>query len=448
MFEQAEQEDQPQAKNKAGNGLKSKNSKCSKHKGSETIKIPSKNKTKDNTGADTSGTSKKSNVKRKRRNSGKKAAAKNKNKTGAAETTATKIEEPAAKIEEPASKIEEIPGTSGQSKNVKRKRPLLDLNPNLEDESYDANDALAKKTRFIPEDEDPQEGSSKDHVFPEAANEAPKASGSKKDDKPKIELSEAQLHGPFDFFSHRPNDKHRSNMTQQKTTVATAPSNNPSPEVFTVEDGPPIVVQLDEDPAERTAEMRELYSSFRTMFPDTPQIFLQEQAEELVGKPAAIDRFVTEHLARECQPPDYWVPKPQAHGYEQIIVKNNEQPKGQDQARETIIEAIEANVPPAVAEVVAVTEPVAPIDVEEDNRSVDGNIDNVETEEEKTQKKWSTLQVLFPQTDPEFLHLKLIELNGNEEAINRWVEAGIESKGKDFPTKEAYEQRQKVSLIV
>ena len=47
------------------------------------------------------------------------------------------------------------------------------------------------------------------------------------------------------------------------------------------------------------------------MFPTTPNEYLEEQAEELAGKPAALERFITEHLNRNSQPPDYWQPKVQ-----------------------------------------------------------------------------------------------------------------------------------------
>ena len=48
------------------------------------------------------------------------------------------------------------------------------------------------------------------------------------------------------------------------------------------------------------------------MFPETVTEYLEEQAEELAGKPAALERFITEHLARNSEPPDYWQPKVQS----------------------------------------------------------------------------------------------------------------------------------------
>ena len=35
---------------------------------------------------------------------------------------------------------------------------------------------------------------------------------------------------------------------------------------------------------------------FFSMFPETVTEYLEEQAEELAGKPAALERFITEHL--------------------------------------------------------------------------------------------------------------------------------------------------------
>ena len=56
-------------------------------------------------------------------------------------------------------------------------------------------------------------------------------------------------------------------------------------------------------------EIRELFQTLISMFPTTCPDYLEEQAEELAGKPTALDRFITEHLARNSQPPDYWHPR-------------------------------------------------------------------------------------------------------------------------------------------
>ena len=58
----------------------------------------------------------------------------------------------------------------------------------------------------------------------------------------------------------------------------------------------------------RNAEIRALFISFKSMFPNTETDYLEEMADELVGKPVATDRFVTELLARDSKPPDFWKP--------------------------------------------------------------------------------------------------------------------------------------------
>merc|ERR1719433_882497 len=41
------------------------------------------------------------------------------------------------------------------------------------------------------------------------------------------------------------------------------------------------------------------------IFPDTPLPYIRQRCVDLVGRPAAIDRF-TEELLRDPQPPDNW----------------------------------------------------------------------------------------------------------------------------------------------
>ena len=52
-----------------------------------------------------------------------------------------------------------------------------------------------------------------------------------------------------------------------------------------------------------------LFQTLLSMFPTTHTDYLQEQASELFDNPVALDRFISEHLARNCQPPDYWKPQ-------------------------------------------------------------------------------------------------------------------------------------------
>ena len=85
-----------------------------------------------------------------------------------------------------------------------------------------------------------------------------------------------------------------------------------TPEVITVEGTPsplssahnePVVVDLCQTDQ---AEIQMLYNSFCQMFPNTPNLYLEQQAADLVGKHAAINRFIDELFANNSNPPDYW----------------------------------------------------------------------------------------------------------------------------------------------
>ena len=56
-------------------------------------------------------------------------------------------------------------------------------------------------------------------------------------------------------------------------------------------------------------EVLDLFETLVSMFPVTSPEFLREQAEELVGNPAAIDRFISDHLDRDSEPPENWKSK-------------------------------------------------------------------------------------------------------------------------------------------
>ena len=56
-------------------------------------------------------------------------------------------------------------------------------------------------------------------------------------------------------------------------------------------------------------EIKDLVQTLQEMFPNTCTEFLEEMSEELVGKPAALERFISEHLNNNSQPPDYWKPQ-------------------------------------------------------------------------------------------------------------------------------------------
>ena len=54
--------------------------------------------------------------------------------------------------------------------------------------------------------------------------------------------------------------------------------------------GPPVVVDLVAEMATDPAEVAELVANLAEMFPEAPIKYPQEQCEDLVGKPAAIER--------------------------------------------------------------------------------------------------------------------------------------------------------------
>ena len=137
----------------------------------------------------------------------------------------------------------------------------------------------------------------------------------------KIQLSEDQLHGPFNFMDHRPRKDRSSKSSSIRdsnsaSSAATAGGSagssgnrkqNKTPTLVDLSNSPPVVDLSQSD----SQEIRDLYQSLISMFPTTPIEYLEEQAEELAGKPAALERFITEHLGRNSQPPDYWQAKVQ-----------------------------------------------------------------------------------------------------------------------------------------
>lgn len=85
-----------------------------------------------------------------------------------------------------------------------------------------------------------------------------------------------------------------------------------------------------------SAEIRDLFQNLVAMFPTTPTDFLEDQAEELAGKPVALERFISEHLSRDCQVPDYWKPKIKEEIIENSSVlnlKNSDQGKNKRNRR-------------------------------------------------------------------------------------------------------------------
>lgn len=427
-----------------------------------------------------------------------------------------------AKVPKDDDAVQDVPdltkGKSGngmKSKNSKKteeskpkKRPLLDLN--LEEHERLARDdeedlPVTKRNKKVF-DESHQDGGIDE--APKLSKGKGKSSGrgkgssGKKEEKGKIELTEDLLHGPFDFSAHR-QDHQRNGKFSPGTTSSTGTikgegkksldglredlravvasmdgggkreSANRSPEVVELladeprpaQRTPPIVVDLSK--ADRN-EKRELLSGFLNMFPGTPREYLEEQAEELAGKPAATERFITEHLKRECQPPEYWIP-----GMRAVVGLLGSPPRVTEAAKQESAGAEEQSVI-IDGETEILPDPGATVPQElpgsnqaagpqRQDEEVGARLANVveappgreelvdlasipapqETEEDKIESKFATLQALFPKADPHFLHQRVVELIADDAAFTRWVDESLESKGRDFPSREEYERRQK-----
>ena len=282
------------------------------------------------------------------------------------------------------------------------------------------------------------------------------SSSKKADPRHKIQLSEDQLHGPFNFSAHRP-QKHKS-----KTSTASSSSGSGSvkfdalredlkslvtnskqdksssskigsPALVDISDGggSPVLVDLSQSD---TAEIRDLFSNFKMMFPNTPVEYLEEMAEELAGKPIATERFISELLARDSKPPDFWNP-----GINKTIANIKDEQQPSDGPGPTPMpSAPESPKPGPSTKVVNDTIDLTDAGPKETN---DGPEDN---EEDMVNKKLEHLIDLFPNADPEFLHQKVVELANDRERWEGWISETIENKSdKEFPSRKDYEQRQK-----
>ena len=78
----------------------------------------------------------------------------------------------------------------------------------------------------------------------------------------------------------------------------------PSVELVGEQVAAPVVVQV-EDGEERSQEARDLAANLGAMFPLTPADYILARAADLVGRPAAIERF-TEELLDRPEPPSDW----------------------------------------------------------------------------------------------------------------------------------------------
>ena len=87
-----------------------------------------------------------------------------------------------------------------------------------------------------------------------------------------------------------------------------------TPEVITVDETPSPITQEKDKPVlvdisqADQLEIQMLFKQFCDMFPDTPKLYLEQQAADLVGKHAAINRFIDELFENDSKPPEYWKP--------------------------------------------------------------------------------------------------------------------------------------------
>ena len=59
-----------------------------------------------------------------------------------------------------------------------------------------------------------------------------------------------------------------------------------------------------------------------------------------------------------------------------------------------------------------------------------------ETEEDKANKRLVTLESLFPEVDPEFLHQRAVEIGDNPQQMEQWIAESIENNSaKEFPSR-------------
>ena len=99
-----------------------------------------------------------------------------------------------------------------------------------------------------------------------------------------------------------------STKQQQPDVDRMGRERTPSIEVMqeiVVENNAEEVVEIpDNDPAD-AAEVKALSENLVSMFPDTPHLYIQQRCVDLVGKPAAIERFM-EELLIDPKPPKNW----------------------------------------------------------------------------------------------------------------------------------------------
>ena len=73
---------------------------------------------------------------------------------------------------------------------------------------------------------------------------------------------------------------------------------------------------------------------------------------------------------------------------------------------------------------------------------------NVDIDEDQVEKQLGHLVIVFPETDPEYLHRKVLEFVGKDAEFARWIDETLESGVADLPTRKDYESRLKVRISI
>ena len=437
----------------------------------------------------------------------------------------------------------------------KRKQPLLDLNlepedhmmPYDKDETSSSGSGPSKRPKLdvmsaLVDVQGSHLDDGRQKTFKSASRSSSGSSTpttiKREDSRHKIQLSEDQLYGPFNFMDRKGVKKHK--QKSHSSSSSGSPSFSSGNDIKfkalrkdlqilidsketrkdlkdhpTVVKKPPSLVDLSSDDNTRSPpdivdlsqdkeEIRELFQTLISMFPTTCSEYLEEQAEELAGKPTALDRFITEHLARNSQPPDYWQPRIEtiktepeqpaevseetATASDSLIEPSSVLNLNQDdQGVNMTIRAMEVvtdpqpgtsssskNFPAPSRKLMTIDEtidltghmspPPAPPTVDMAKGPIDlidpllaaGGAGNAvvpqpepvavveETEEDKANKRLVTLESLFPEVDPEFLHQRAVEIGDNPQQMEQWINESMENNSfKEFPSRSDYEKRQK-----
>ena len=282
-----------------------------------------------------------------------------------------------------------------------------------------------------------------------------------------------------------PKQRRRNNDTKEAGEVGNGmmevPSNTSDvahPPIVDLEltPSPPPAVQVADNAAE---ERRKLLFSLMEMFPNASKQYLEEHIPNIVGNPAATDEFISNmlsvaRLSREAEDQDLHKTgdpqEPPCHGpwrfcgpdveLERRVDAEAEEKDDLCLLRSTFnhdysSSSVDDDIEGKGVEEAEIDEPIAGPsnarnEIEQVPEPVAGpsTVERVETEEEKIQRQFLHLEECFPDTDPEFLYERARYLYLDETALNSFVDEAIESRGKNFPTREDYEKRREHELVL